>query len=431
MSRLAETAALPLGLDLALQPALAWAQVLAGLAAGLAALAVALAIRRALAARPGGSYRAVARLFAVALCAVAILLLAPVAALVPPLRLPAALLMPAAAAVLGLVALRIVRLLPALVAGPGSEELRREMDRRQLAEAALREAHDALAREHGALERRVQERTADLTAANEELERFAYVASHDLRAPLRALMTVPDWLRETLLAKYGAVAPELEQDLAEMEVQSRRMDRLLTDLLTYARIGPLGAFRQVIAPEALVAEAAQLAGLPPGFAVEVAGPLPPVRCIPAEFALIMRNLISNAVKHHDRDSGRITVAGRIAGSDAVIVVADDGPGIERRFATRIFEMFSTLKPRDEVEGSGMGLAMVKKIMERAGGYVRLAGTEGERGAVFELSFPAVRPSEATGDEGSRRCSESSLRKTATSPSATSLESLPPGMRSTS
>jgi signal transduction histidine kinase len=256
-------------------------------------------------------------------------------------------------------------------------------------EAALREAHDALAGANRDLEQRVAERTADLTAANVELERFAYIASHDLRAPLRALLTIPDWLRETLAESYGAVLPAIEDDLREMEVQSQRMDRLLSDLLTYARIGQSGDASAWIDPAALIRDSAGLVGRTEGFSVEIRGELPRVFCIPAEFALIMRNLISNAVKHHDRDTGRITVSGRLAGETAIIEVRDDGPGIDRKYAEKVFEMFSTLKPRDEVEGSGMGLAMVKKIMERAGGYVRLGGTDGERGAVLELAFPAA------------------------------------------
>jgi signal transduction histidine kinase len=262
---------------------------------------------------------------------------------------------------------------------------------RRQAEEALGEARQALAAAARDLDSRVAERTSELAAANEELERFAYIASHDLRAPLRALMTIPEWLAESLEASYGSVDPAVARDLHEMTVQSARLDRLLTDLLAYARIGRSGVAWQAIDTEAAVREAALLAGLPPGFSVEVEGRLPRIGCIPPEFALIMRNLIANAVKHHDRSEGRIVVSARQQPGATVLVVRDDGPGIPHRYADRIFEMFSTLRPRDEVEGSGMGLAMVKKIVEAAGGRVRLGGTDGERGAVFELTFPALAP----------------------------------------
>ncbi|MCB0043714.1 MAG: hypothetical protein KDE23_28700, partial [Caldilinea sp.] len=178
-------------------------------------------------------------------------------------------------------AFMVWRLLPDLVAlpGPGAHrakqsELEAEVARRRQAEAALQVALDELSRVNQELESRVAERTADLTAANEELERFAYIASHDLRAPLRALMTVPEWLRETLRERYGSVDDDLEVDLREMEVQSGRMDRLLTDLLTYARIGQSGEFWEVIDPEAKIRESVALAGVPEGFEVQIEGDLP-------------------------------------------------------------------------------------------------------------------------------------------------------------
>lgn len=381
----------------------------------VAYLSIPAAIWRMLVLRPGFGYRPVAFLFAAFIAACAVTHLFGLLTLWFPLYGVQGLVKLACAAISGLTAVLVWRLLPEVVTIPSpremtdkTRELEAEMARRHDAEAALRDAHDALAAANRDLEQRVAERTADLTAANEELERFAYIASHDLRAPLRALLTIPDWLRETLVDSYGAVLPAIEDDLREMEVQSQRMDRLLSDLLTYARIGLSGDISALIDPAALIRDSADLAGRPDRFSVEIKGDLPRIFCIPAEFALIMRNLISNAVKHHDRDQGRITVSGRMAGATAIIEVRDDGPGIERKYAEKVFEMFSTLKPRDEVEGSGMGLAMVKKIMERAGGYVRLGGTEGERGAVFELAFPAAQA--GIQSQGGRHVQDTSSRR---------------------
>ncbi len=302
------------------------------------------------------------------------------------------------AVISAITAVLLWKILPVLIAMPGpsehsakAAELEAEVQRRRQAEAALSVALAEVHKINAELEQRVEARTADLRSANEELERFAYIASHDLRAPLRALMTVPGWLRETLVERYGVVERDLEEDLHEMEVQSARMDRLLTDLLTYARIGQSGEFWEIIDPEAKIRESAQLSGMPEGFEVAIEGELPPVRCIPTEFALVMRNLISNAIKHHDRQQGRIIVTGNNGGDLSVLEIRDDGPGIAQKYAEKVFEMFSTLRPRDEVEGSGMGLAMVKKIMERTGGWVRLGDAGGERGAVFQLAFPVGGP----------------------------------------
>ncbi len=298
----------------------------------------------------------------------------------------------ACAAVSAATAVALWRLLPEIIALPGpkhleakNQELRREIEMRLEAETRLMRSNAELVALHNELEHRVEERTAELTAANAELERFAYIASHDLRAPLRALMTVPDWIRETLRDNYDDVLPEVEEDLGDLEIQSRRMDTLLTDLLTYARIGRSGELDEIVDPEELIRDSVNLVALPAGFSVKI-GALERIRCVPQEFALVMRNLISNAAKHHDRDVGEVSIEAKRVGDSVEFEISDDGPGIDAEFEEVIFDMFTTLKSRDEVEGSGMGLAMVRKIVGRAGGLVRLVTHEG-RGAVFRMTFP--------------------------------------------
>lgn len=244
---------------------------------------------------------------------------------------------------------------------------------------------DDLAALNARLKLRLAESQEDLRRCCEELERFAYIASHDLRAPLRAIMTIPEWLRETLQDKYGEVVDEAEIDLSELETQSRRMDCLLTDLLTYARVGRSGEAPAVHDTDRIVRDAIAEASLPAGFTVEV-GPLDPIRCSAPDLVLAIRNLVQNAVKHHDRGGGEIRISSRRVDDGVELDVTDDGPGVASEFAEKIFEMFTTLKPRDEVEGSGMGLAMVRKSVAGMGGRVRLIEHDG-RGAVFRMSFP--------------------------------------------
>ena len=178
-------------------------------------LSIPLAIWRVLKVRDGFGYRPVALLFAGFIGACAITHLVAAMTLWLPIYGVQGVVKLGCAVVSGLTAVLVWRLLPEILAIPGRDDwvartdaLQTEIGRRRQAEAALREAHEALEREHAELEHRVEERTADLTAANQELERFAYIASHDLRAPLRALMTVPEWLRETLTDKYGSVIPD-------------------------------------------------------------------------------------------------------------------------------------------------------------------------------------------------------------------------------
>lgn len=367
---------------------------LSDLVVAVAYLTIPVAIWRILRVRRDFKHRSVPVLFALFIAACAVTHLMALLTLWVPAYGVQGVVKAVCAVISGATAIVIWRLVPALIAVPGPDDHARkavslalEVQRRSQAEAALKVALDQLGRVNQELESRVALRTSDLTRANEELERFAYIASHDLRAPLRALMTIPDWLRESLILHYDKIEDELEDDLHEMEVQSRRMDQLLTDLLTYARIGQSGELLCDVDPAETIRESARLSGMPAGFAVDVEGELPKVRCAPTELALVMRNLISNAIKHHDRDHGRIVVRGRADGDMVRIEVSDDGPGIARAYAEKVFEMFSTLRPRDEVEGSGMGLAMVKKVMDRAGGFVHLGEPRTGRGAVFELVFP--------------------------------------------
>ncbi|MEZ5930981.1 MAG: PAS domain S-box protein [Alphaproteobacteria bacterium] len=227
-----------------------------------------------------------------------------------------------------------------------------------------------------------------LKRSNQELEQFAYIASHDLRAPLRALSILPKWLRRDL-DKAGGVTPDIDEHLSDMKVQVERMDRLLTDLLDYSRIGRAPGSVTSIDPRQVVDDLRALLQPPPGFVVTVDGELPAIEAIPTEFELVLRNLISNAIKHHDCGHGQITIRGGRERDAVVFEVSDDGPGIAPEYHQRIFEMFSTLKSRDEVEGSGMGLALIKKIVDRWGGRIEVLSTAEARGTTFRFTMPSA------------------------------------------
>jgi signal transduction histidine kinase len=174
-----------------------------------------------------------------------------------------------------------------------------------------------------------------------------------------------------------------------MKIQVERMDRLLTDLLEYSLVGTVSGLVSMVDPEKVVENVCVLLQLPPGFEVVVEGDLPAVEVISTEFELVLRNLISNAIKHHDWDHGRIAVRGGFDGLDLFFEVSDDGPGIAPDHHQRIFEMFSTLRSRDEVEGSGMGLALIKKIVEGWGGRIAVISDAERRGTTFRFTMRAT------------------------------------------
>ena len=250
--------------------------------------------------------------------------------------------------------------------------------------ARVTRARDRLAVAHADLERS----NARLEQANEQLERFANVAAHDLRAPLRALMTLPGWLREELTEAGIILSGDVSGMLDDIFDQAACMDQMLKDLLDYARLGGDGAERTLFQPAERIDGIARMAGMPDEFTLEIVPDMPELELSTVEFDTVMRNLLSNAVKHHDRQNGRIAVRGWRDGAAAVLEVEDDGPGIAPEHRERVFEIFSTLGPRETTAGGGMGLAFVRRIVEGWGGRVQVRAPAAGRGAVFRLNVPA-------------------------------------------
>ena len=148
----------------------------------------------------------------------------------------------------------------------------------------------------------------------------------------------------------------------------------------------------------LVLDVAQLLNPPPTISISIDGQLPKFKTHPAPLEQVFRNLISNAVKHHPGPQGRIVVSCKEQGEHYVFAVEDDGEGIPAEYAERVFEMFQTLKPRDQVEGSGMGLAIVNRIVQWQGGRVWFEPAAAEAEAPFSsFSGRSIDPLAATGE----------------------------------
>ena len=214
----------------------------------------------------------------------------------------------------------------------------------------------------------------ELSRSNEELEKFAYVASHDLKAPLRAIDNLTSWIEEDL---GDVLEGDTRRNMDLLRGRVSRMERLLDDLLTYSRAGRVRSNVERVDTRALVQDVTELLNPPEGFRVDVEPGLPTLETEKAPLEQVFRNLIGNAIKHHNRPDGRVTVAVEDTGGFHDFVISDDGPGIPEKFHEKIFGMFQTLQSRDKVEGSGMGLALVKKIVERYGGRIRVESQEGQ------------------------------------------------------
>jgi signal transduction histidine kinase len=226
---------------------------------------------------------------------------------------------------------------------------------------------------------------AELERSNRELQQFAYATSHDLRAPLRAIDAIAGWLDEDL---RKLLSDEQRDQMRLLRGRVRRMDRLLSDLLDYARADGEEVAVETVELTALMAEVTELCAPPNGFVVETIQPAPTLETARIPLRRILLNLVGNAIKHHDQANGHVSVEVVASNDRFKFKVSDDGPGIPPRFHDRVFQMFQTLRPRDAVEGSGMGLALVKKLVENSGGAIWLE-SNGSRGTTCIFTWPKV------------------------------------------
>lgn len=225
-----------------------------------------------------------------------------------------------------------------------------------------------------------------LTRSNDDLNNFAYVASHDLKSPLRGVDQLATWIEEDL---GGSLNSETQSHLRLMRSRISRMEMLLDDLLAYSRVGQSDNPVAAVNTGNLVRDIFELAASRKNIALVAATDMPVVRTQKVPLELVLRNLINNAIKHHDKPQGTIRVEAQPYPGGYEFSVEDDGPGIPAEHQKRVFTIFQTLKPRDEVEGSGMGLAIVKKAVETAGGAVTLE-SDGKLGCVFRFTWPTQR-----------------------------------------
>jgi PAS domain S-box-containing protein len=247
-------------------------------------------------------------------------------------------------------------------------------------------ATDISARRRVELE--LERKQAELMRSNKDLEQFAYVASHDLKAPLRAIELLVTWITEGL---EGYDKNGVQENLELLGKRSERLNRLLDDLLAYSRAGrKVGTHRQVDT-RALVLDVVQLVSPPPTVSVSIEGQLPTFHTYATPLEQVFRNLISNAIKHHPGPEGCVVVSCREEGNHYEFAVQDDGEGIPKEYADRVFEMFQTLKSRDQVEGSGMGLAIVNRIVQWQHGRVWFEPAPGGRGTVFKFQWLKNQP----------------------------------------
>lgn len=222
----------------------------------------------------------------------------------------------------------------------------------------------------------------DLKAANEELSNFAYVASHDLKAPLRGIGSLAHWLSTDYAERFDA---EGREQMSLLLSRVKRMDRLIDGILQYSRVGRVKEGAAPVDLNALVAETVDLLAPPPNMSVTVE-PLPTIEMERTRAQQLFQNLLSNAIQYMDKPRGEIRVDCRRADAGWHFRVSDNGPGIERRHWERVFQLFQSLTKRNSSESTGIGLSLVKKIVEMHGGRIWLESEPGQ-GCTFHFTLP--------------------------------------------
>lgn len=223
----------------------------------------------------------------------------------------------------------------------------------------------------------------ELESTHEELKNFAYVVSHDLKAPLRAISALAGWLSHDYSDKFDEEGKEHMRLLIK---RVYRMDNLINGILQYSRVGQVKEKMIAVDLDQLVREVIDLLSPPPNIVVTIENTLPTVMAEPTRIEQVFQNLLSNAIKYMDKPQGEIRIACSSEGKQWKFLITDNGPGIELRHFERIFQLFQTLVPRDRVEGTGVGLSLVKKIVEMYGGKIWLESKVGE-GSTFFFTLP--------------------------------------------
>ena len=226
--------------------------------------------------------------------------------------------------------------------------------------------------------------------AAQEFEDFIYLISHDVRNSVRALIELPQWIEEDLEAEGVLVHGSLAENIALMNVHTRRLDRMLIDLLIYSRIGRMQA-SELIEWDGVIGAVLDQVKISEKFKVLTDFRAPHFRIGSTDALTLVSSLLSNAVKHHDRDGGVIQLGTHERDGRHVFTIRDDGPGIPLAYREKAFEVMTTLRPRDEIEGSGMGLANVRKIVKLYGARIDWLATDDARGCHIAISFPCVCP----------------------------------------
>jgi light-regulated signal transduction histidine kinase (bacteriophytochrome) len=226
----------------------------------------------------------------------------------------------------------------------------------------------------------------ELERSNHDLDQFAYVASHDLKAPLRGIANLTQWIEEDLDERLTG---ESREHMRLLKGRVHRMEALIDGILAYSRAGRVRERVETVDASALVAEVVELLSPVRAIAFDV-GPLPTLATERVALQQVFMNLIGNAIKYNTGADPRVTIRAVPDDDDETLIhfsVADNGPGIAPQYHEKVWQIFQTLASRDQIEGTGIGLSVVRRLVESRGGRVWLASDVGT-GSTFHFTWPS-------------------------------------------
>ena len=223
----------------------------------------------------------------------------------------------------------------------------------------------------------------ELGTANQELKDFAYIVSHDLKAPLRSVGSLADWLIQDFAEVLNEEGNML---LTLLRERIRRMHNLIEGVLQYSKLGRIQNEKELIKTDDLLAEIIDLLDPPSTCEVNIQSDLPEVLYDKVRLQQVFQNLLSNAIKFLDKPKGEISITMKTSLTHYIFSVTDNGPGIDENHFNKVFQIFQTLQARDEYESTGIGLSIVKRIVELNDGTVSVESTLG-KGTTFSFSVP--------------------------------------------